>query len=29
MVKPEDFEKVNGLSEVYRGILKEYNTNNN
>ena len=29
LVKPEDFEKVNGLSEVYRGILKEYNTNNN
>ena len=25
MVKPEDFEKVKGLSEVYRGILREYN----
>ena len=28
MVKPEDFEKVSGISEVYRGVLREYNTNN-
>lgn len=25
IVKPSDFEKVQGLSEVYRGVLKEYN----
>lgn len=24
IVKPDDFEKVQGLREVYRGILKEY-----
>lgn len=24
IVKPEDFEKVQGLNEVYKGILKEY-----
>lgn len=28
MVKPEDFEKVSGISEVYRGVLREYNSNN-
>ena len=24
IVKPEDFENVNGLNEVYKGMLKEY-----
>lgn len=24
VIKPEDFEKVQGLNEVYRGVLKEY-----
>lgn len=24
IVKPDDFEKVQGLSEVYRGVLREY-----
>lgn len=29
LVKPEDFEKLSGISEVYKGILKEYNQNHN
>ena len=29
LVKPEDFEKVKGLSEVYQGVLKEYKTTDN
>ena len=29
MVKQEEFEKVNSISKVYKGFLKEYNTNNN
>ncbi len=28
IVKPEDFEKLQGISEVYRGSLIEYKTNN-
>lgn len=24
LVKPEDFEKVSGISEIYRGVLREY-----
>jgi hypothetical protein len=26
LVKPEDFEKIYGLDEIYRGLLREYNT---
>lgn len=29
LVKPEDFEKVSGISEVYRGVLREYRTEDN
>ena len=29
LVKPEDFEKISNLSEIYRGLLREYNINNN
>lgn len=28
IVKPEDFEKVQGLLEVYKGVLKEYKIDN-
>ena len=29
LIKPEDFEKLNGLDVVYKGILNEYKINNN
>ena len=29
LVKPEDFEKITGTSEIYRGVLREYNSNSN
>lgn len=29
LVKPEDFEKLDNINEIYKGILKEYKTNNN
>ena len=29
LVKPEDFEQLQGLSEVYKGILMEYKVDNN
>lgn len=29
LVKPEDFEKISDLSEIYRGMLREYTPNNN
>lgn len=29
IVKPEDFEKVQGLDEIYKGVLKEYRIDNN
>ena len=28
LIKPEDFEKLNGLDIVYKGILNEYKVNN-
>lgn len=28
IVKPEDFEKINGIKEVYKGFLLEYKANN-
>lgn len=24
IVKPEDFKKINGLQEIYRGLLRKY-----
>ena len=29
LVKPEDFEKVSGISEIYRGVLREYRIDDN
>ena len=29
LVKPEDFERIDNLDEVYKGILREYKINNN
>ena len=29
LVKPEDFEKVSGISEIYRGVLREYRIEDN
>ena len=29
LVKPEDFEKVSGISEIYRGVLREYHIEDN
>lgn len=29
LVKPDDFEHLSGISEVYKGVLREYNINNN
>lgn len=29
LVKPEDFEKITGISEVYRGALREYRIDSN
>ena len=29
LVKPEDFEKLDNINEIYKGILKEYKTINN
>ena len=29
LIKPEDFEKIDDLDEIYKGILREYKTNNN
>ncbi|MBO5121278.1 MAG: hypothetical protein J6C28_06315 [Bacilli bacterium] len=26
LVKPEDFEKIYGLDEIYKGLLREYNS---
>ena len=28
LVKPDDFNNISGISEVYKGLLQEYNTNN-
>lgn len=28
LVKPEDFEKIYGLDEIYKGLLREYNVSN-
>ena len=29
LVKPEDFEKLDNIDEIYKGVLREYKTNNN
>ncbi|MBQ2910514.1 MAG: hypothetical protein IJE53_06870 [Bacilli bacterium] len=29
LVKPEDFENVSGISEIYRGVLREYRIEDN
>lgn len=29
LVKPEDFEKVSGISEIYSGVLREYRIEDN